>query len=192
MKFPLVSFFYQIPLLLAALLSAHRALGFAGRTDTATRTRYSPVAAFSLETTLIPGNLAATFHAGMVRGSGSLWGGPVVSIRNGGLTYFDGPRLCGFNLAWRFFPNPPGRRFDLFFQAETIFLRFRHRAGGADWQTGLLLSYGLRVRLGCDLFLFQNSGLGYGYGRAGGLGSGTSFPGTGLRGNFRLGISKGF
>ena len=191
MRYPTAAYFHLI-LLLATCFSGHQTHALAALPDTATRFRYRPVAGVSLETTLIPGNLAATLHAGAGRGSGSFWGGPVVSLRNGGYAYLEGPRLCGFHLAWRYFPNPPGRRFDLFFQAETIFLRFRHRAGGADRQTGLLLSYGLRVRLGRSLFLFQNSGLGYGYGEAGGKGQKSPFPESGIRGNFRLGISSGF
>ncbi len=112
--------------------------------------------------------------------------------------------LKGLSGVYQFFPNPRGKRYDLFFQYEATWLYFKYDAliqnsgiwtrtpnYASCWYLGQYFGYGLRVRFLKNFEFTHNVGLGYLRGRYMN-GNGSFSVGNGISGNTRLSLSYTF
>lgn len=98
---------------------------------------------------------------------------------------FHGTKRFVFGALYQYFPNPPARRFNLFFQVETEMGQVDSR-----FLTALYGGYGLAIRLGKSAWFRTNYGLGLMQGKK----HNNFFPNTSidLAGNLRFGFGMRF
>jgi hypothetical protein len=140
--------------------------------------------------------------------------GPVLGEKGGGyLGYSGGTNISlqntsffkGLSGVYQFFPNPSGKRYDLFFQYEATWQYFNYdgiNTGSANWITipnysscwyvGQYVGYGLRVRFLKNCEITHIIGLGNLTGRYTVKGMKSSSIGDLLSGNTRLSLSYTF
>jgi hypothetical protein len=166
---------YFRPLLAGLLLVVSMALAGEAKPADSLASRFRPVLHLGFSTTAL--GLPLWLQAGVAKG------------RHTGLVGL------GFNVAeksnpwmvgalYQYFPNPPGRRFDVFFQIEAEWATQGHQKG----QAGLYGGYGLNIRIGKTGFFRTNYGLGWLFGKTDGPSTATG----NLSGNFRIGFGRRF
>jgi hypothetical protein len=122
---------------------------------------------------------------------GSIWFQSGVANRHhtwlAGISYrpFYKQERFVYGAVYQYFPNPPGRRFDIFFQLETELGWYE-----TDFLKALYGGYGLSVRLGKKAWLRTNYGLGLIHGVSESMFFGASS--LDIAGNIRLGFGFRF
>ncbi len=112
--------------------------------------------------------------------------------------------LSGLGMLYQFYPNPRGKRYDLYFQYELACHRFSDRGSrlnaqsltvnykASDLYVLNLVSYGLRVRFLRHFSLNHNIGMGYLWNQRRFNGRKIHRKESGLQGNLRVGLTFTF
>jgi hypothetical protein len=128
--------------------------------------------------------------------SGKVTGESPYNLTNRPLT------LTGGSMLYQFYPNPRGKRYDLFFQYECSFYRLTNKTkyyksndvvnvAVVDRYVMNFISYGLRIRFLEYFSIEQNFGLGYLWNNLtlNGKKAYNQFTNAGFQGNLRLGLA---
>lgn len=139
--------------------------------------------------------------------------GPVFRQKGGGSTNWTARNVAlqndnylkGLSGVYQFFPNPRGKRYDLFFQYEATWLYFNYDAliensgiwtrtpnYASCWYLGQYVGYGLRVRFLKNFEITHNVGLGYLAGKYKNSYGTFSVGEEGISGNTRISLSYTF
>ncbi len=162
----------------------------------------------------VPGYPYYTVSYSIAKGRNRFSIGPVLGEKGGG---YEGPRYYyqihlknesifkGLTGVYQFFPNPLGKRYDLFFQYEATWFYFKYDGMNTQtliettlpnyascWYFGQYFGYGLRVRFLKNFEITHNIGLGYLVGGFKESGMKSRSAGHGLSGNTRLSLSYTF